>query len=154
MSTLDNLPKSVLKVCRQNYIYLSFSTGIALYLYAMKVRAIRGATQLAEDSVSEMKECVTELLTEIFVRNELSNDDLISIHFTATPDLVSDFPAAAARSLNLSLIPLICSTEIPVPGALPRVIRVMVHAYSSRKHEEIAHIYRRGAQILRKDLAQ
>ncbi|MEI6648792.1 MAG: chorismate mutase [Actinomycetes bacterium] len=120
----------------------------------MKVRAIRGATQLMEDSAPEMKECVTELLSEIFERNQVGRNDLISIHFTSTTDLVSDFPAAAARALDLSMIPLMCSTEIPVPGSLPRVIRVMVHAYSPRSHSEIVHVYRRGAQVLRKDLAQ
>jgi chorismate mutase len=124
------------------------------YYLQMKVRAIRGATQLQVDDLVEMAAAVTELLTEIFEQNQLSTEDLISIHFTSTTDLVSDFPAKAARSLELGLIPLICSTEISVPGALPRVIRVMVHAYSSRRHEEIVHIYRRGAEVLRRDLAQ
>jgi chorismate mutase len=120
----------------------------------MRVRAIRGATQLRHDDPLEMQEAVTELLSAIFAENEISHDDLISIHFTSTTDLVSDFPAKSARSLDLGLIPLICSTEIPVPGSLPRVIRVMVHAYSKRSHAEIVHIYRRGAEVLRRDLAQ
>ncbi|MEI6867087.1 MAG: chorismate mutase [Actinomycetes bacterium] len=120
----------------------------------MKVRAIRGATQLIADDPLEMESAVVELLTEIFAANQLEREDLISIQFTATQDLVSDFPAKAARSLDLGLIPLICSTEINVPGALPRVIRVMIHAYSSRRHEEISHVYRRGAEVLRRDLAQ
>ncbi len=120
----------------------------------MRVRAIRGATQLRHDDPTEMQEAVAELLTAIFDENQISHDDLISIHFTATGDLVSDFPAKSARSLDLGLIPLICSTEIPVPGSLPRVIRVMVHAYSPRSHAEISHIYRRGAEVLRRDLAQ
>ncbi len=124
------------------------------YYSNMKVRAIRGATQLVADDPVEMESAVVELLTEIFAANQLEREDLISIQFTATQDLVSDFPAKAARSLDLGLIPLICSTEIDVPGALPRVIRVMIHAYSSRRHEEISHIYRRGAEVLRRDLAQ
>lgn len=120
----------------------------------MKVRAIRGATQLEVDSVEEMRSAVVDLLTTLFAENDISTDDLISILFTATPDIHSDFPAAAARTLNLGSIPLICAQEIDVSGALPRVVRVMVHAYSHHTHAEIKHIYRRGAQSLRKDIAQ
>jgi chorismate mutase len=120
----------------------------------MKVRAIRGATQLDSDSVEEMREAVVDLLTVLFTENEIATDDLISILFTATPDIHSDFPAAAARTLELGSIPLICAQEIDVVGALPRVVRVLVHAHSHRSHNEIKHVYRRGAQILRKDIAQ
>jgi chorismate mutase len=120
----------------------------------VKVKAVRGATQLRNDTPEEMQIAVCELLMEIFEENGIVRDDLISILFTSTPDLVSEFPAKAARSLDLGLIPLICATEIDVPEALPRVIRVMVHAYTKRTHAEIAHIYRRGAQVLRTDLAQ
>lgn len=120
----------------------------------MRVRAIRGATQLRQDDPTEMQEAVAELLSAIFEENQIAHEDLISIHFTSTQDLISDFPAKSARSLDLGLIPLICSTEIAVPGSLPRVIRVMVHAYSDRSHAEISHIYRRGAEVLRRDLAQ
>ena len=120
----------------------------------MKVRAIRGATQLEADTAEEMKVAVVDLLTELFSANEISTDDLVSILFTATPDIHSDFPAAAARTLDLGTIPLICAQEIEVDGALPLVVRVMVHAYSHRSHTEIKHIYRRGAVALRKDIAQ
>jgi chorismate mutase len=120
----------------------------------MKVRAIRGATQLRVDEASEMAEAVTELLRELFSKNDLLKGDLISIFFTSTPDLVADFPAASARTLELGDIPLICATEISVPGALPRVVRVMIHAYSERSHAEIKHIYTRGAEVLRRDIAQ
>lgn len=120
----------------------------------MKVRAIRGATQLEADSVEEMRDAVVDLLTVLFSENEISHDDLVSILFTATPDIHSDFPAAAARTLDLGSIPLICAQEIDVEGALPRIVRVMVHAYSHRSHSEIKHVYRRGAQSLRKDIAQ
>ena len=120
----------------------------------MKVRAIRGATQLAEDSIDEMKSAVVELLNDLFAANEIATEDLISILFTATPDIHSDFPAAAARTLDLGSIPLICAQEIDVTGALPRIVRVMVHAYSPRNISEIKHIYRRGANALRKDIAQ
>ena len=120
----------------------------------MKVRAIRGATQLDADTPEAMREVVVELLRAIFAENELSVDDLISVFFTATPDIHSDFPAAAARTLDLGAVPLICAQELDIAGALPLVVRVMVHAYSNRNHTEIKHIYRRGAQSLRKDIAQ
>jgi chorismate mutase len=120
----------------------------------MRVRAIRGATQLQADDQAEMALAVTELLTEIFQKNSLIKEDLVSIFFTSTEDLVSDFPAAAARKLDLGDIPLMCAREIPVIGSLPRVVRVMVHAYSERPHSEIRHIYARGAEALRRDIAQ
>lgn len=120
----------------------------------MRVRAIRGAVQLASDSKSEMENAVCEMVESIMQRNEIEVEDLISILFTSTPDLVCDFPAAAARKLNLGSIPLICSVEIAVPGSLPRVVRAMVHVYSPRAHGEIQHVYLRGAESLRKDLAQ
>jgi chorismate mutase len=119
----------------------------------MRVRAIRGATQLREDNLEEMAQAVTELLREIFSKNALMKEDLISIFFTATEDLLCDFPAAA-RQLDLGDIPLICAREIPVVGALPKVVRVMVHAYSERSHAEMKHIYTRGAEVLRRDIAQ
>ena len=120
----------------------------------MKVRAFRGATQLQSDSKEEMADAVCEMLSLIFSSNEIAHEDLISILFTATPDLVSDFPAAAARNLDLGNIPLICSVEIAVEGALARVVRAMVHAYSPLHHSDVKHIYLRGAQALRRDLAQ
>ena len=120
----------------------------------MRVVAVRGATQLTRDDPGEMAEAVTELLTAIFERNSIVKSDLISIFFTSTEDLVSDFPAAAARKLDLGDIPLMCAREIPVSGSLPRVVRVMVHAYSELGHAEVRHIYARGAEVLRKDIAQ
>jgi len=120
----------------------------------VSVRAIRGATCLVNDSASEMAEAVQELLSALFIRNEIENDDLISIMLTATPDLVSAFPAAGARGLGLGDVPLICAQEINVSGALPRVVRVMVHAESPRPREHIVHVYLRGAEVLRQDLAQ
>lgn len=119
----------------------------------MKIRAIRGASQLEQDNASEMTEAVTELLTAVFKENGVIKDDLVSILFTATPDLKSEFPAAAARNLDLSDVPLICAAELDVSGALPRTVRVMIHAYSERSRSEIKHIYLRGASVLRPDLA-
>jgi len=124
------------------------------YSPVMRVIALRGATQLKSDSSDEMAEAVTELLGTLFERNELKHEDLISIFFTSTEDLISDFPAAAARTLELGDVPLMCAREIPVAGSLPRVVRVMVHAYSDLHRASVKHVYMRGAEVLRKDIAQ
>jgi chorismate mutase len=118
------------------------------------VRAFRGATQLSADSKAEMKEAVVELLEQVLAANSLKNDDLISILFTATPDIQSDFPAAAVRELGLTDLPLICAQELDVKGALPRTIRLLIHANSPLSRGEIMHKYLRGAAVLRPDLAQ
>jgi len=118
------------------------------------VRAFRGATQLALDTKVEMREAVVELLAEILSANSISHDDLISILFTATPDLQSDFPAAGVRELGLTDLPLICAQELDVAGALPRTIRLLVHANSSLSRSEVTHKYLRGAQVLRPDLGK
>jgi chorismate mutase len=117
------------------------------------VRAFRGATQLSADTKAEMREAVVELLQEILTANSISNDDLISILFTATQDLQSDFPAAGVRELGLVDLPLICAQELDVKGALPRTIRLLVHANSSLSRGEVTHKYLRGAVVLRPDLA-
>ena len=118
------------------------------------VRAFRGATQLAVDTKAEMKMAVVELLTEILEANSISNDDLISILFTATPDLKSDFPAAGVRGLGLVDLPLICAQELDVEGSLPRTIRLLIHANSVLLRSEVTHKYLRGAQALRPDLSK
>ncbi len=120
----------------------------------MRVRAIRGATQLDQDSASEMSESVGQLLSQMLEANKLSKDDLISVILTATQDLTSDFPAAAARKIGLGSVPLLCSVEIDVPGALPRVVRVLMHANLDAKLSEVKHVYLKGASVLRKDLAK
>lgn len=97
---------------------------------------------------------VPRLLTELFKVNELDFEDGVSILFTATSDLKSDFPATAARSLPIGDLPLICAAEIDVPGALPRVVRVLVHVETNKARSEIRHVYLDGAEVLRKDLAQ
>ncbi|MFN8147011.1 MAG: chorismate mutase [Candidatus Nanopelagicales bacterium] len=120
----------------------------------MAVRAIRGATRLSADDPVEMSEAVVELVTAMLERNDVDRADLISALFTATPDLVSMFPAAAARGLGLGDVPLICAQEIDVAGALTRVVRVMAHVETDLPRAEIAHVYLRGAEVLRQDLAQ
>ena len=117
------------------------------------VRAFRGATQLSADTKAEMREAVVELLQEILKANSISNDDLISILFTATPDLQSDFPAAGVRELGLVDLPRICAQELDVKGSLPRTIRLLIHANSSLTRSEVTHKYLRGAVVLRPDLA-
>ncbi len=118
------------------------------------IRALRGATQLRADDATEMADAVVELMGELLARNDLTTDDLISVIFTSTPDLRSAFPAAAARTLGIGDVPLICAQELDVVGALPRVVRVMAHAALDRPRGEIVHVYLRGAEVLRQDLAQ
>ncbi|MFM8628373.1 MAG: chorismate mutase [Candidatus Nanopelagicus sp.] len=120
----------------------------------MRIRGIRGATQLQRDSSDEMSEVVAELLTQMLSANQLRNEDLISVILTATPDLTSDFPAVAARKIGLGNVPLLCAVEIDVPSSLPRVVRVLMHANLDRELDEVKHVYLRGATVLRKDLAQ
>jgi chorismate mutase len=118
------------------------------------LRAIRGATRLRADDPDEMTEAVTELVTAMLARNGIDGEELVSIVFTATPDLVCMFPAAAARGLGLGDVPLLCAQEIAVPGALSRVVRVLAHADLEIPRAEVSHVYLRGAEVLRQDLAQ
>lgn len=120
----------------------------------MNVRAIRGAIQVDANTVEEIHRGVRELLGAILLANKLHAEDVISVVFTATPDLDADFPAAAAREIGFGAVPLICASEIDVPGALERVIRVMLHCNTALKRDEISHIYLEGAVALRRDLAQ
>lgn len=120
----------------------------------MEIRAIRGATQIDRDEPALMKEAVVELMAEILRANSLESHDLISVIFTATQDLVSDFPAASARAMGLGDVPLLCAVEIPVPGSMPRTIRTLIHCRTSRAQKQIAHVYLRGTSKLRSDLAQ
>ena len=118
------------------------------------IRALRGATQLTADDPAEMAEAVVELVSAMLERNHLDQDALISVIFTATPDLVCMFPAAAARGLGLGDVPLLCAQEIDVAGALTRVVRVLVHAELDSPRTDVVHVYLRGAEALRQDLAQ
>ncbi len=120
----------------------------------MGVRAIRGATALTGDDAEEMREAVAELVLEVLARNGLGTDALVSILFTATPDLVSAFPATAARSLDIADVPLMCAQEIDVTGAMPRVVRLMAHVETHRTRAQIEHVFLRGAQALRTDLVR
>lgn len=121
---------------------------------SLLVRGLRGATTVEQDSKQEITSATAELLTEMMERNSLAKADLISIIFTATSDLKSEFPAAAARSIGISDIPLLCASELDVTGAIPRVIRVMIHIQTDRDYSSIRHVYLRNAKPLRTDLRQ
>lgn len=121
---------------------------------SLMVRGIRGATVVASDQPLEIATATQELLVAMLSRNALSVNDVISVLFTSTPDLVTAFPASAARDAGFAGVPLICSQEIPVPGSMARVVRILMHAYSDRAKSEIDHVYLGEAQALRKDLDQ
>ena len=116
------------------------------------VWGIRGATTVAADDPELINEAVLELLGELLERNELTTEDCISILFTATGDLTSSFPATAARHAGFGDVPLICAQEIPVPGAMPLCIRVLLHVHTTKQRSALHHIYLRGAKGLRDDL--
>ncbi|MCK4176696.1 chorismate mutase [Aciditerrimonas ferrireducens] len=116
------------------------------------VRALRGATTVDEDTPEQITERVQTLLRTLLERNGLTKEDLISILFTATEDVVSMFPAAAARAMGLGDVPLICARELSVKDATPMCLRVMVHCYTDRSRAELHHVYLEGARHLRDDL--
>lgn len=113
---------------------------------------MRGATTVSADEPELIREAVTELLEAILNDNDIVPADVISAVFTATPDLVSEFPAHAARLYGWSDVPLLCAQELPVHGALTRCIRILLHAETRRQRNEIKHVYLRDAVLLRADL--
>ena len=120
----------------------------------MAVRAIRGATQLERDDRDHLLERVSELMAMVLDDNELDADQLISVIFTATDDVHSEFPAYAARRLGLVDVPLLCARELQIEGSLPRIVRVMAHVDTDVTRSEITHVYLHGAASLRRDLAR
>ncbi len=119
---------------------------------ALTVRGVRGATTVDEDTVVQVTERSQELMREIMARNDLVEDDVISVLFTATADVTSIFPATAVRETGFGAVPLLCAAEIAVPGSMPRCIRVLLHVHTVRSRDEIHHVYLHGAQGLRDDL--
>jgi chorismate mutase len=113
--------------------------------------AVRGAVQASANDGDAILDATEELMRALIERNGLEPEDMVSCMFTTTEDLDAEFPAAAARRIGLDQVPLMCSREIPVPGSMPRVIRVMLHFYSAPEHET-AHVYLGEAQKLRADL--
>jgi chorismate mutase len=113
--------------------------------------AVRGAVQAAANEGGAILAATEELMRELIERNRLEPEAMVSCLFTTTDDLDAEFPAVAARDLGLTMVPLMCCREIPVPGSMPRVIRVMLHFYAPEGHEP-AHVYVGAAQKLRTDL--
>jgi chorismate mutase len=116
------------------------------------VRALRGATTVDVDDPGHITERVHALLSEMFAQNDIHHDDVISVLFTATDDIHSMFPAAAARKFGLGDVPLLCARELDITGAAERCIRVMLHLMTNRARSELHHVYLEGAKGLRDDL--
>lgn len=120
----------------------------------MSVRAVRGATQLETDSRDHMLDRVAEMVRDVMESNDLDVDDFISIIFTATSDLVSEFPAYAARQLGFDDVPLICARELEIDRSMPRVVRMMAHVETELGRKDVTHVYLHGAAALRRDLTK
>jgi len=120
----------------------------------MAVRAVRGATQLDEDTREHMLDRVAEMVLDVMESNGLEVDDFISVIFTATSDLVSESPAYAARRLGFGDVPLICARELEIAGSMPRVVRMMAHVETDLSRREVTHVYLHGAANLRRDLTK
>lgn len=118
-----------------------------------RLRAIRGAITVEHDDPRAIAEATAELVREIASRNALAPDDVVSAFFTVTPDLVSGFPAKAAREALWGDVPMLCTVEVPVAGALPRCIRVLVHVETALPRDAVRHVYLRAARGLRPDIA-
>jgi len=118
----------------------------------LMVRGLRGATTVDVDRADQVTERSQELILRIMERNELAEDDIVSVLFTATADVTSIFPATAIREIGFGAVPLLCAAEIAVPGAMPRCIRVLLHVHTTRTKDEMHHVYLHGAQGLRDDL--
>jgi chorismate mutase len=118
-----------------------------------RVRAARGAIRVPRDTVEDVFAATERLLRAMFERNGVDPDDIVSVFFTATEDLRSAFPAEAARRMGLGRVPLMCAQEIPVRGAMPGVVRILMHFHTVRGQDEIAPTYLDGAESLRDDLA-
>jgi chorismate mutase len=116
------------------------------------LRAVRGATTVDEDTPGQVRQRVVALLEEVFARNGIDHDDLVSLLFTATDDLHCTFPATAARTMGLGDVPMLCARELAVDGGTPRCIRVLVHVESAKDRSQLRHVYLEGAAELRDDL--
>ena len=117
----------------------------------MRLFALRGATSVPGNDAKQILGATTELMQEIMRRNELTPESVVSCIFTATDDLDAEFPAVAARGIGFEGVALLCAREIPVPGSLPRVIRVLIH-YSAPDGHTPANVYLGEARALRTDL--
>ena len=120
----------------------------------MAVRAVRGATQLDSDTREQMLDRVAEMVRGVMEANDITVDDFISIIFTSTSDLTSEFPAYAARILGFHDVPLVCARELEIEGSMPRVVRMMAHVETDLARADITHVYLHGAANLRRDLTK
>jgi chorismate mutase len=118
----------------------------------LRLRGLRGATCLQKDDAQEMYEAVGELVHAMMVQNDVTDDDVVSLILTSTPDLTCAFPAAGARAFGLVDVPLLCAQEIDVTGGLERVVRILMHVESLKSRAQLRHVYLRGAEVLRQDL--
>ncbi len=119
----------------------------------MPIRGIRGAISVERDTAELIHSATRELLEEILRANEIEQfDEIVSAVFTMTHDLKSAFPAEAARELGMHRVPLLCAGEIPVPGSMPRCIRVLLHVNTEKSQAEMVHVYLREAKRLRPDM--
>jgi chorismate mutase len=123
-------------------------------LLPVAVRAVRGATQLDEDEREHMLDRVAEMVLDSMSANGLEVDDFISVIFTATADLVSEFPAYAARQLGFGEVPLLCARELEIESSMPRVVRMLAHVETDLPRADITHVYLHGAAALRSDLTR
>ena len=117
----------------------------------MRLFALRGATTVDRNTSEAILGATEWLMREIMKRNDLEPEAVVSCIFTLTEDLDAEFPAVAARQLGFDRVPLLCAREVPVPGALPRVIRVLIHYYADDEHTT-RHVYLGDARALRSDL--
>ena len=120
----------------------------------LRLRALRGATTAEANEAGAIIEATAELLREMLRRNDVDPDDVVSMIFTATPDLDAEFPASAARKIGISHVPLLCAREIDVPDAVGRCVRVLMHLYTSRDPAALKHVYLGAARQLRTDLPE
>ncbi|NPV07152.1 MAG: chorismate mutase [Anaerolineae bacterium] len=121
---------------------------------SVAVRGVRGAITCEANTEEEILSATRELLSTLVAANAIAPEDVASALFSLTPDLDAAFPARAARDLGWVSVPLMCTREIPVPGALPRCVRVLLHWNTEKAQSEIVHLYLRGAEALRPDLAE
>ena len=117
-----------------------------------RIRALRGATTLDEDTRDQVIERTGALIRTMLERNGVAKEDLVSLIFTATGDIRSEFPAAAARAIGISDVPLLCARELDIDDAVTLCIRVLMHAYSDRPAQDLRHVYLEKAEPLRTDL--
>ena len=117
----------------------------------LRLWAVRGATKVERNDANQILSKTEELVGEVIARNELMPSAMVSCIFTVTPDLDAEFPAVAARNIGFDRVPLLCAREVPVPGSVPMVIRVLMHYYAGEEHES-QHVYLGEARTLRSDL--